>query len=132
MDLAVILVVIFVFVLLKNLLEQRAKGRRERAHLLELALQQPHLDRATLDDLTWRLTGRRNKAADAQASGRRWRSLILAAGWFTLFAGGAICVLGSIAGTRHMLATGVAVAILGFAVTTYPFALRELEARRGD
>lgn len=129
MDLPILLAVIFAFVVTKNVIDQRAKTHAERARLLEQALKQ-QVDARTLEGLAWQLTGRRHPASDPDAAGRRWRALILALGWFTMFGGAATIVAGSVLGEQSALIGGIALALFGFAFTTYPFALRELEQRR--
>jgi hypothetical protein len=129
MDLPFLLAVIFAFVLAKNVLESRAKVHAERSRLLEKALQQ-QVDPKTLEGLAWQLTGRRNPAFDRDALGRRWRALLLAVGWFTMFGGAAAWIAGGITGAREAIVAGIVLLLSGFAITTYPFALRELENRR--
>ena len=38
--------------------------------------------------------------------------------------------LGSLDSREHLVGSGLLVSLISFGVTTYPFALRELEARR--
>ena len=59
MELAVLIVPICLFILLKNMLEQRATARSENVRLLEEALKNPAVDRATIESLTYQLTGHR-------------------------------------------------------------------------
>jgi hypothetical protein len=126
MELATILVPIFLFVLIRGTLDQRAKERRERMRMLEEALRNPALDRNTITTLAQQLTGARPpgvRAARAQA-------VVLAFGWLTLFSGLGVWVLGEMTDSNKACAAGVLVSLIGFGLVTYPFALRELEARR--
>jgi hypothetical protein len=131
MELVPFLGVIFAFVLVKRVVEDRSRARADRVLLLERALQQPHLDRDTLDGLAYQLTGRRARQRDEPAPGRRVRALMLALGWFTMFGGGATWIAGWTTRSNEAVQVGIILLVSGFAVTTYPFALRELEQRRG-
>lgn len=131
MEFAFILVVIFTFVLVKMVLEQRASARRDNLRVLEEALKNPAIDRATLEDLTYQLTGRHSARSHERTPWfARLQPWILALGWGCLFSGFAIYVVGEMLGQRDGIITGVGTGILGFGLITYPFALRELEARR--
>jgi hypothetical protein len=126
MELAYILVPIFLFVLIRGLVEQRAKERQARLQLLEQALKNPAIDRATITSLAQQLTGARPPSAKP-ARGLAW---LLALGWLTLFSGLGVWVLGIMLGNEGVQASGLLVSLIGFGFVTYPFALRELEARR--
>ena len=129
MELAVILVPICLFILLKNLLEQRATARSQNVRLLEEALKNPALDRATIESLTYQLTGSRPPRSNHPS---RFMAIVLAVGWLALFTGIGIMVIGSmIPRGDETAAAGALVAIIGFGLVTYPFAVRELEARKG-
>ncbi len=132
MELVPILAVILAFTLVKRVIEDRSRVRSDRTLLLEKALQQPHLDRDTLDGLAYQLTGRRARLRDEPAPGRRLRALMLALGWFTMFGGGATWIAGVTTHSAEAIRVGIILLVSGFAVTTYPFALRELEQRRGS
>ncbi|MEO6597525.1 MAG: hypothetical protein ABIP94_22505 [Planctomycetota bacterium] len=127
MELSYILVPIFVFVLLKMILDQRANARSDNVHLLEEALKNPALDRATIESLTYQLTGSRPPRAGGPS---RLMATVLAIGWIALFTGIALWVLGEMTREMNVTAGGVITAVVGFALVTYPFALRELDARR--
>jgi len=131
MELAYILSVIFAFALVKRVLEDRGRARSDRVQLLEQALKQPHLDRETIDGLTYQLTGRSARGRHEDVIGRRARALVLAIGWFTMFGGAASWIAGAATRSNDAVQVGIILLVCGFAVTTYPFALRELEARRG-
>ena len=127
MDLAVILVPIFVFVLLKIVLDHRAQARSDNVRLLEEALKSPQVDRQILENLTWQLTGKR--PIRDQGPGKVL-ALILAVGWIALFVGIGLWISGSMSHETDLVGGGVITAVIGFGLVTYPFALRELEARK--
>jgi hypothetical protein len=129
MDLAVILVPIFVFVLLKIALEHRAQARSDNMRLLEEALKSPQVDRQTLESLTFQLTGKRG--IRDRGPGRVLAS-VLAIGWMALFLGIGLWITASMihGQSEDMLVGGIITAVIGFGLVTYPFALRELEARK--
>jgi hypothetical protein len=127
MELLVILVPVFLYMLLKTLIEHIAAGRADRVRLLEEALKSPHLDRPTLESLTYQLTGHRPPRDKGPS---RFLAILLAIGWLTLFVGVGVWVGGVTSGDNDMIAGGIVTAVIGFGLVTYPFALRELEARR--
>ena len=118
---------ILAFVLLKTVLDQRANARRENVRLLEEALKNPALDRGTIETLTYQLTGQRPMRHPGPS---RFFATVLAVGWVTLFTGLGIFAIGGMVGDDDVAAGGVLTGIIGFGLVTYPFALRELEARR--
>jgi hypothetical protein len=128
MELTLILVPIFVFVLLKMLLDQRAAARSENLRLLEEALKNPALDRTTIESLTYQLTGAR---PPQQRRPTALTAVVLAIGWITLFTGIGVMMIGGVVDDEDAVAAGALVSMVGFGLVTYPFALRELEARRG-
>ena len=131
MEFAFILVVVFTFVLVKMVLEQRATARRDNLRVLEEALKNPAIDRPTLENLTYQLTGRQSARSHEHSPWfGRLQPWILAIGWGCLFSGVALWVVGEMLGKHDAIITGVVTGVLGFGFITYPFALRELEARR--
>lgn len=127
MELTYILIPIFVFVLLKMVLDQRSEAREQNVKLLEDALKSPQVDRPTLEALTYQLTGKRSARGGAVNG---FMAFLLAVGWIALFTGIALVVVSSLTHEDSLLIAGCIVGIVGFAFVTYPFALRELEARR--
>lgn len=127
MELALILIPVFVFVLVKIAIDQRAAARADNVRLLEEALKSPHIDRATIESLTYQLTGHR---APRHAGHSRFLALVLAVGWIALFVGIGLWIASSVVHNSNMELGGILTAIIGFGIVTYPFALRELEARR--
>lgn len=127
MELVLILIPIFVFVLLKMVLDHRATARSDNVRLLEEALKSPGVDRATLESLTFQLTGHR---APRHAGPGRLPAVILAIGWLTMFVGIGVLIAGALCHEDDAVMGGIIAGVIGFGFVTYPFALRELEARR--
>jgi hypothetical protein len=125
MELALLLTPIFAFVLVRKFLDHRAAERAERLRLLEEALADPKIDRQKLSAVAQQLTGK----APAERAGPAM-ALLLALGWLTLFSGLGVWILGEMTAGSDVSAAGVLVSLIGFGLVTYPFALRELEARR--
>ena len=132
MELVLILVPIFLFVLIRSAMEQRAQARSERTKLLEEALRNPAIDRPTLTSLAHQLTGVKPPSTNGAgpSSGGGLQALLLALGWLTLFVGLGVWVLGEMTDSSDACAGGVLTSLIGFGLVTYPFALRELQARR--
>lgn len=130
MELAMILGVIFGYALLKGRLDQRTKERTDRLRLLEQALKNPNVDRETITALAQQITQQKQPKSQAPARRGRGMAMLLALGWLTLFSGLGVWVLGAMVAGRDAAAAGVLVSLIGFGLVTYPFALRELEARR--
>ena len=86
MELVFILIPIFLFVLIRSAMEQRAQARSERTKLLEEALRNPAIDRPTLTSLAHQLTGVKPPATNGAgaSSGGGLQALLLALGWLTL------------------------------------------------
>jgi hypothetical protein len=126
MELTLLLTAIFGFVIVRSLLDNRAKERAEKLRMLEEALANPKVDRTMLTTLAHQLTGHPPK----RERPHRGLALLLALGWLTLFSGLGIWVLGEMTAGSDVSAAGVLVSLIGFGLVTYPFALRELEARR--
>lgn len=125
---ALIAIVSMLFTFAKNWLDARERARGERVRLLEEALKNPNVDRGTVEALAYQLTGARRP----RGGPGRFLALVLALGWITLFAGIGVSVLGEVTHDKEALAGGIVTAIVGFGLVTYPFALRELEARRAQ
>jgi len=127
MELVWILIPIFVFILAKIVLDQRANARADNVRLLEEALKSPTIDRPTLETLTFQLTGHR---PPRQPGTSRTLAFVLAIGWLGLFTGLGLWISGEMTSTQDLAIAGMITSIVGFGLVTYPFALRELEARR--
>jgi hypothetical protein len=117
---------IYLFQMGKSQMETKAKERAQRMEMLEKALANPNLDRATVQLLAQQLTGAKSPKG-GRGNGLAW---LLALGWLALFSGIGIYVLGIIQRHSESQSAGLLVALIGFGLITYPFALRELESRR--
>ena len=124
-----VLITIFVFALIKGWMDARVQARTERVKLLEEALKNPAIDRATIENLTYQLTGARSAKKQGTSA---LMAIVLALGWIALFTGIGVWVFAEIVKEKDALAGGVVTAIVGFGLVTYPFALRELEVRRAQ
>ena len=118
--------VVFLFTYAKSQSELKAKERERKMELLEQALANPSVDRATIQTLTQQLTGAK-PGGDARSTTLAW---LLAVGWLTLFSGLGVWVLGLATDEEQVSSVGLLVSVIGFGFITYPFALRELESRR--
>ncbi len=115
------------YALVKRSMEQKDKARADNVRLLEEALRNPQLDRQTVEALAERLTDRRAGVGVLSA-------LFLFVGWIGLFVAaglliGASNVTGEVLGSDLRLG-GWITGLIAFGCLSYPFALRELEARR--
>ncbi|MBL8733550.1 MAG: hypothetical protein JNN13_14355 [Planctomycetes bacterium] len=127
MELLYIFIPIFVFVLIKTVIDGQLKARSDRVKLLEEALKNPNIDRQTVESLAFQLTG----ARPARAPGTpKFAAAVLAVGWIGLFAGIAMWIASMWVYDKDLTLAGIITSIVGLGVVTYPFALRELEARR--
>ncbi len=114
---ALILAVIFGYKLVQRWMDEQARVRAERLRLLEQALKNPSIDRATVEGLAQKLTGARRVERSGGAG--PFTTLVLAAGWVTLFAGVAFRLSGE--------PDGILGVVTGLALVTLPFAVREFE-----
>ncbi len=127
MEVAYILIPIFAFLIVRAVLEHRATARAENLRLLEEALRNPALDRATIESLTHQLTGRRPLRNPGTGPAM---TVVLSIGWIALFVGIGLLVISGIYHQQDFAVAGIITAISGFGLVTWPFALRELESRR--
>jgi len=124
--LVTLFVIIFVYNLIKAQIDDRSRERQQRLDALQKALANPAVDRATVQQLANQLTGTKSPQ-ERVSSGLAW---MLGLGWLTLFSGAGVWVLGLVSGDQDPTAAGILVMLIGFGFVTYPFALREMEARR--
>jgi len=124
--LVTLFVIIFVYNLIKAQIDDRSRERQQRLDALEKALANPAVDRATVQQLANQLTGTKSPQ-ERVSSGLAW---MLGLGWLTLFSGAGVWALGLVSGDQDPTAAGILVMLIGFGFVTYPFALREMEARR--
>ncbi len=131
MEMGTILIAIFVFVLIKGHSEQRAKERARKLQLLEDAIKSGNVDRDLVQELAATFSGKRPQATRPPAEQRPRGTWFLALGWVGIFVGLGIAGLGSFdTQNEELVGAGLLVSLISFGITTYPFALRELEARR--
>ena len=123
-----VLGIIFLYALIKAWLDARAQASARHLELLEAALKNPSIDRATLESLTFQLTGARGPSSGA--GGQRVMAIVLAFGWIGLFTGLGIWACGGMTDSSGLETGGIITSIASFGLVTYPFALRELQARR--
>ena len=124
---------IFIFALIKGWLDARTQANAKHLKLLEEALKNPAVDRATLESLAFQLTGNRAPSSNSTTSNgitQRSMAIVMSVGWIGLFAGLAILLVGQMNDERLLIAVGAIAAIVSFGLVTYPIALRELQARR--
>ena len=130
MELGTILIAIFVFVLIKGHSEQRAKERARKMQLLEDAIKSGNVDRDLIQDLAATFSGKRPAPATPPVERRPRGTWFLALGWIGIFVGLGVAGLGSFDNRGQLVGSGLLISLISFGITTYPFALRELEARR--
>ena len=118
-----VLAIVFGGIAVRHFLDMRAKEREARLRVIEKAIDTGQLDRQSLQ----RLLGGGHPVGE----GLLWR-LLLAAGWFGLFGGGAAIVYGAIMGDHDAFLGGIIGAILAFAAITFPMAVRELEGQKSQ
>ena len=132
MELVIIVAIFSVVGVLLSVVTGRQKRMTEQARLLEEALKNPNVDRATVEALAYQLTGRRPLRMEPKRGSAM--ALVLALGWLAMFTG-----IGLLIGAKYYAASyssddmwiaGWIVGLIGFALVSYPFALRELEMRR--
>tara|TARA_R110002072_G_scaffold67163_3_gene165081 strand:+ start:83311 stop:83721 length:411 start_codon:yes stop_codon:yes gene_type:complete len=123
-----VLLTIFIFAIVKSWMDARVEASNQRVRLLEEALKNPSVDRAMIETLTYQLTGARKPQRGLGM--QRLMAAVLALGWLGLFTGIGIWVYGEMTHSNDAYAGGIITTIASFGLVTYPFALRELEARR--
>ena len=130
MEVGTILIAIFAFVIIKGHSEQRAKERARKLQLLEDAIKSGNIDRDLIQELAATFSGKRPAPATPAVERRPRGTWFLALGWIGIFVGLGVAGLGSFNSREQLVGTGLLVSLISFGITTYPFALRELEARR--
>jgi hypothetical protein len=110
-------------------LNERTRRREKELEAIHTALRQlgesPNPDKEAIARLTRHITG--ENAGVRQGSGRH----LLAIGWITMFSGIGAMFFGEGVGDSEVTYGGLVAAIVGLALVTYPFALREMESRQG-
>ena len=111
---------------LKAWMDSKDKARSDNLRLLEQSLHNPSIDRAMIETLVNQMNGGVSNGTS------RMMRFLLGVGWLALFIGIGITVSGVISDVGDVISGGVITSIIGFGLVTYPFALRELEARRAQ
>lgn len=117
-SLALILMVVFGFVLARSWLEQRDKHAQARMRLLEQAAAQGTTAPAELERMV---------ESSSRPGVPTALALLLLAGWICIFVGITLWLLTRDPDTKW---GGIITAVVGLALATFPFALQELETRR--
>ena len=110
----------------KAWMDSKDKARSDNLRLLEQSLHNPSIDRAMIETLVNQMNGGVSNGTS------RMMRFLLGVGWLALFSGIGITVSGVISDVGDVISGGVITSIIGFGLVTYPFALRELEARRAQ
>jgi len=122
-----IVVAVTCYALAKRSMDQKEKARADNVRLLEEALRNPQLDRHTVEALAGRLTHGGGRVGMLSA-------MFLFVGWIGLFVAAGLLVGASYFASPQqaddMRLGGWITGLCAFGCLSYPFALRELEARR--
>jgi len=130
-ELILTVAVVAIAVTLMSFVVQRQRRLTEHTRIIAKALENPAYDRATIESLAFQLTGRRPPApSHPEAARRNLMAWVLAIGWLLMFIGIGVGIAGESCHDNDMVVGGIVTGLIGFAFVTYPFALRELEARR--
>ena len=127
------IVPIFVFVLIKSAMDNRAKSAQEKLRVLEEALRAGNLDEQAKQDLMETLTGRKSRAPVAAARPTAGVGFLLKfiafVGWTSLCLGVAFLILvNNYRGWEDLEVVAVLLPCVGFGLVTYPFVIRELQS----
>lgn len=128
------LLLVFAFVLIVVIAQNRAREKREKLRILEEALRSGNLDEATRQELVGELTGRSRDRREEQRLRERverrgssvWSKLLFALGWVALFLGVGLMVIDQ----PDTFEAGVLVGVGGFAAMSLPLAIREFDRDR--
>jgi hypothetical protein len=126
-DAPALLLVIFAFIAVMSVIQNRTRERKERLRALEEAIRNGQLDDETKRDLVTELTGRRPRPHRGSVSEHGRLALVFGLGWLGLFLGVGLMM----SGDNDAFEAGSVIAPLSFGLVTLPLALRELAARRG-
>jgi Flp pilus assembly protein TadB len=132
MELWLILLVIFAFVLVRGHLEERAKERAHAMRVLETALQNPQMDRASLQALVQQANGGKSAvpSADSGRGAGILSRIVLFCGWMTMFSAVGVWLYGQFGRDPDFVIGALVTFVVGVGLTTFPLAQRELDARR--
>ena len=143
MTTASIIAVIFVFVIIKHGMDNKAKHDRERLRLVEEALRQGNLDDRSRAELMGSLTGHNRPANPTPPPPPRVKSphdvgfflkFLAFLGWLSFCVGiSFVIVANSFSGYYTSFAVPATILCCsGFGLVTYPFVIRELTSPRRD
>lgn len=127
-----VLFVIFSFVVVMTITQNRAKERRDKLRILEEAIRSGNVDPATKQELVAELTGRRpagEPASGGHGIGDRhgfWSRAAFGIGWLGLFTGVALMLIDQ----HDTWEAGIVMTGIALAVITLPIAMKELERER--
>lgn len=135
-----IILVIFVFVLIKHAMDTKAKQDRDRFRLIEEALRSGNLDDRSREELMGTLTGRKpapppQPTATAMARNPNdvgfLMKFIAFIGWLTFCIGiSFVIICASSHGNDYLAVPATILSCAGFGLVTYPFVIRELNSPR--
>lgn len=123
------LIVVFLFVGVIVMAQNRAKEKREKLRILEDALRSGHLDEVTKAELVGELTGRRREprhaepAASPAPRGSTIGRLLFGLGWLGMILGVGFLL----SDNRDLMEAGVIVASIALGLMTLPLAVREYD-----
>ncbi len=128
MEPAALLTLIFAFIALMTITQNRAKERKERLRVIEDAIKSGNLEPDVKQELVGELTGRRpHRPRPHVVPGPETRGkFVFGIGWLGLFTGIGLMLMGE----RDVFEAGCLMTALSFGVVSLPLALRELDARK--
>ena len=123
-----LLTLIFGFIALMTITQNRAKERKERLRVIEDAIKNGNLEPDVKQELVGELTGRRpHRRRPHVVPGPEIRGkFVFGIGWLGLFTGIGLMLMGE----RDVFEAGCLMTALSFGVVSLPLALRELDARK--
>jgi len=122
-----ILLIIFGFIAVMSISQNRAKERKERLRVIEEAIRSGNLGPDAQQDLVTELTGRRRpRPAPAVPSPAARGRFLFGLGWLGMFLGIGLMAIGD----RDTFEPGAVIAAISFGFVSLPLAIRELDNRR--
>lgn len=112
-------------------LSRRNARAKQRLDLLEESLQHPQLDPETRNQILSVLTKEHDAKFGLLANGALWRRMIFGGGWLVFVVCSGMAVLSWSGMVHRQIANGaLAGALVGLAVSSLPFAMREMSSRQ--
>lgn len=121
-----IVAIVFGAIFLRHWLDAESEHARDRMRLLEKAIDSGQLDRQQLDELTGVLSGRKPRPKRREGALERFA---VGAGWIGIFIGIGAFLVGAVAYDADARISGIVIAVISFGIVTFPFAIREYDAR---